>query len=293
MLQSGGGGGKDAVIELTDANFEKLVMGSKDLWLVEFFAPWCGHCQRLAPEWAKAAGELQGKVKLGVVDATVHTVLGSRYQVQGYPTIKVFAAGAKDSNSVSDYQGGRTASDIVQYALDKAADSIEPPELHQAVDTKVVTENCNDKPLCVVSFLPHILDSGAEGRNKYLSVLKELGEKYKKSGWGYVWSEAGAQPKLEEAFEVGGFGYPALVAVNTRKKKFATLRGSFDRQGIDEFLRAVSVGRGSTTPLRGDSLPELPKIEPWDGKDGEVPQEEDIDLSDVDMDEPDAKKEEL
>lgn len=269
-------------------------MNSKDLWLVEFFAPWCGHCQRLAPEWAKAAQELDGKVKLGAVDATVHTVIASRYQVQGYPTIKVFAAGLKDSRSVEDYQGGRTASDIVQYALDKAADSIEPPEILQAIDTTVLTENCNDKPLCVVSFLPHILDSQAEGRNKYLSLLKELGEKYKKTRWGWLWSEAGAQPKLEQAFEVGGFGYPALVAVNSRKKKFATLRGSFDRAGIDDFLRTVSVGRGSTASLRSDSLPELAKIEAWDGKDGEVPQEEEYDFSDLDMDdEPEKKKEEL
>ena len=38
-------GGSDAVVELTDANFEKLVLNSEDIWLVEFFAPWCGHCK--------------------------------------------------------------------------------------------------------------------------------------------------------------------------------------------------------------------------------------------------------
>lgn len=261
---------------------------------MEFFAPWCGHCQRLAPEWAKAASELEGKVKVGAVDATVHTVTASRYQVQGYPSIKVFAAGVKDSHSVEDYQGGRTASDIVQFALEKMAASIEPPEIEQAVDSKVLTGNCNEKPLCVISFLPHILDSGAEGRNKYLSVLKELGEKYKKNLWGWLWSEAGAQQKLEESLEIGGFGYPALVAVNARKKKYATLRGSFDRTGIDEFLRTVAVGRGATSALKGDSLPELSTVEAWDGKDGQLPQEEDIDLSDVDLDdEGDKKKEEL
>ena len=66
---------------LTDENFEKEVLGSKDLWLVEFFAPWCGHCQQLAPEFAKAATELEGKVKLGAVDATVNTKVAAKFKV--------------------------------------------------------------------------------------------------------------------------------------------------------------------------------------------------------------------
>lgn len=74
-------GGQDEVVELTDANFEKLVFGSKDLWLVEFFAPWCGHCKNLAPHWKSAASELKGKAKLGAYDATANSVFAQRYQV--------------------------------------------------------------------------------------------------------------------------------------------------------------------------------------------------------------------
>lgn len=69
------------VIELTDSNFQELVLDSNDMWLVEFFAPWCGHCQRLAPHWQEAATELKGKVKLGALDSTVHTVTSSKYGV--------------------------------------------------------------------------------------------------------------------------------------------------------------------------------------------------------------------
>lgn len=49
----GSGGSKKDVVELTDSNFDKTVLDSDEPWLVEFFAPWCGHCQRLEPEWAK------------------------------------------------------------------------------------------------------------------------------------------------------------------------------------------------------------------------------------------------
>jgi protein disulfide-isomerase A6 len=65
-------------------------------------------CKNLAPEWSRAATELKGKVKLGVVDATVHTQMSQRYGVQGFPTIKFFPAGKKDGQA-EEYNGGRTS----------------------------------------------------------------------------------------------------------------------------------------------------------------------------------------
>ena len=70
-------------MELTESNFKKLVLQSDDMWLIEFFAPWCGHCKSLEPHWKSAAGELKGKVKLGAVDATVHQELAQKYGVRG------------------------------------------------------------------------------------------------------------------------------------------------------------------------------------------------------------------
>lgn len=53
----------------------------------------------------------------------------------------------------------------------------------------------------------------------------------------WLWTEAGAQAELETALGIGGFGYPAMAAINSRKMKFALLKGSFSEQGINEFLR--------------------------------------------------------
>ncbi|XP_063357846.1 protein disulfide-isomerase A6 homolog [Cydia amplana] len=280
--KSGGSGDKSDVITLTDSNFKELVLDSEDLWLVEFYAPWCGHCKNLEPHWAKAATELKGKVKLGALDATVHQSMAGRYQVQGYPTIKMFPSGKKTSDSVEDYNGGRTSSDIVTWALEKLAENVPAPEVLQIVSSETM-KACSEKPLCVVSVLPHILDCNAACRHDYLAILKKLGDKYKSKMWGWVWSEAGAQTALEEALELGGFGYPAMAVVNAKKLKFSTLRGSFSETGINEFLRDLSFGRGQTAPVRGAEMPKIVSGDPWDGKDGELPPEEDIDLSDVDL----------
>ncbi|XP_076261162.1 protein disulfide-isomerase A6 homolog CaBP1 [Rhynchophorus ferrugineus] len=278
---SSSGGSSDDVIELTDSNFDKLVLQSDDMWLVEFFAPWCGHCKNLAPHWAKAATELKGKVKLGALDATVNQLKASQYGIQGYPTIKFFAPGSKSSSSAEEYDGGRTSSDIVTWALDKLAENIAAPEVLQVTSQDIFKNECEQKPLCIIAVLPHILDCQAECRNNYIQMLTELGDKFKKKMWGWIWAEAGAQQEMESVIDIGGFGYPAMAVINAKKMKYSILRGAFSKDGIYEFLRDLSYGKGNTAPVKGQVIPKIAKTESWDGKDGELPPEEDIDLSDV------------
>ncbi|XP_074472329.1 protein disulfide-isomerase A6 isoform X2 [Sebastes fasciatus] len=291
--QSGGGGGgsKEDVVELTDDNFDKMVLEGDAVWLVEFFAPWCGHCKSLEPEWAAAASavkeQTKGKVRLGAMDATVHQAVSGRYGIRGFPTIKIFRKGEEPE----DYQGGRTRGDIIEKALDLFSDNSAPPELAEILNEGILKKTCEDSQLCVIGVLPHILDTGAAGRNGYLEVMMKMAEKYKKKMWGWLWIEAGAQMELEAALGIGGFGYPAMAAINARKMKFALLRGSFSENGIHEFLRELSVGRGSTSTLGSGTMPKIHAVEAWDGKDGQLPVEEDYDLSDVDLD--DLDKDEL
>ena len=72
-----------------------------------------------------------------------------------------------------------------------------------------------------------------------------------------------------------------------KKMKYSILTGSFSYDGINEFLRDLSYGKGRTNPVRGAKLPKIAGVEAWDGKDGEMPVEDDIDLSDVDLDDKD------
>merc|ERR1719369_1059705 len=104
----------DSVVDLTPANFDKLVLKGEEVWIVEFYAPWCGHCQSLVPEYIKAAKALKGVVKVGAVNADEHKSLGGQYGVQGFPTIKIFGL---NKTKPEDYQGGRDVKGLVDGAM--------------------------------------------------------------------------------------------------------------------------------------------------------------------------------
>jgi protein disulfide-isomerase-like protein len=96
------------------------VLQSADHWLVEFFAPWCGHCKALAPEWTKAATQLKGTVRVGAVDCDVEKELCSKYDVKGFPTIKHYG---EDKSKPADYTGAREAPAIVKFGQEAAGAS--------------------------------------------------------------------------------------------------------------------------------------------------------------------------
>jgi len=146
---------KDGVLVLTDSNFDETI-AEFDKILVEFYAPWCGHCKQLAPEYAKAAAQLADHpVKLGMVDATEEKEIAKKFGIQGFPTLKFFNAGKP-----SDYQGGRQASDIVSFMKKKSGPPAEDvttkdrlAELAEANDAFVVGYFADKESAAAKAFL--------------------------------------------------------------------------------------------------------------------------------------------
>lgn len=107
----------EATLVLTKDNFDEIV-NNADIILVEFYAPWCGHCKSLAPEYEKAAKDLSQRsppIPLAKVDGTIESELASRFDVTGYPTIKIFRRG-----KMFDFNGPRQHQGIVDYMGEQA-----------------------------------------------------------------------------------------------------------------------------------------------------------------------------
>mmetsp|Transcript_5943 Transcript_5943/g.8026 ORF Transcript_5943/g.8026 Transcript_5943/m.8026 type:complete len:147 (-) Transcript_5943:57-497(-) len=110
----------DSVMVLTGTTFDSAVSDYRFI-LVEFYAPWCGHCKSLAPEYELAAKHFKKRWKKGEftevaiakVDATenMNKDLASRFGVTGYPSLKIF----KDGEYFQDYNGGREWKDMASH----------------------------------------------------------------------------------------------------------------------------------------------------------------------------------
>ncbi|KAI3945447.1 hypothetical protein MKW92_034237 [Papaver armeniacum] len=111
-----------SVVVLTGENFNEIVLDETKDVLVEFYAPWCGHCKSLAPIYEKVASayKLEGDVVIANLDADKHKDLAERYGISGFPTLKFFPKGNKAGE---DYDGGRDVDDFVSFINEKCGTS--------------------------------------------------------------------------------------------------------------------------------------------------------------------------
>ena len=112
------------VVELTASNYELTVGGELPVF-VKFYAPWCGHCKRIAPDWERLAEDatLKDKIIIAKIDCTVEEAPCTKGGVKGYPTLKLFE---KHQDTAERYEGGRTFDDLREFIGESLGDGCSP-----------------------------------------------------------------------------------------------------------------------------------------------------------------------
>jgi len=236
------------VVHLTEETFSKYVDGSNNI-LVEFYAPWCGHCKNLAPEWAIAGETFQPEddIVIAALDATTASAIATKYGVTGYPTIKFFPKG---STTPEDYKGGRTADTIVSWVNDK-------------VGTK---RKVKMAPSAVLALTAETFDKevlGAKGAlvefyAPWCGHCKSLAPKYEKLALAFAGEtdvliakvDATEEPDLANKYEVTG--YPTIKFFPPGSSEPESYEGGRE---VDDMVKFINEKVGTQRASDGDLLP--------------------------------------
>ena len=169
-------------------NYQELVIDNDKDVLVEFYAPWCGHCKALAPKYEELGAlygspELSKLVTIAKVDATANDVPD---EIQGFPTIKLFPAGKKDSPV--DYSGARTVEDLAAFikengshkaaaAFEEAQEAAESADLPE--QAAAASEKAEDATESVKSAASEGTESAKSGADAAASAASDVTESVK------------------------------------------------------------------------------------------------------------------
>ncbi|KAH9757873.1 protein disulfide-isomerase 5-2 [Citrus sinensis] len=204
------------VIELDESNFDSAI-SSFDYILVDFYAPWCGHCKRLAPQLDEAApilAKLKEPIVIAKVDADKYSRLASKQEIDAFPTLKIFMHGIP-----TEYYGPRKAELLVRYLKKFVAPDVSI--LNSDAEVSDFVENAG-------TFFPLFIGFGLDE-----SVMSNLALKYKKKAWFAV-----AKDFSEDTMVLYDFDkVPALVALQPSYNEHNIFYGPFDEEFLEEFIK--------------------------------------------------------
>ncbi|XP_012263697.2 thioredoxin domain-containing protein 5 homolog [Athalia rosae] len=111
----------NGLLELTEDTFDKHVSAGRHF--IKFYAPWCGHCQKLAPTWDELANSLRNDnlVSISKVDCTQHRAVCGQFDIKGYPTLLWI----EDGKRVDKYTGQRSHEELKAYVSMMLGKSVE------------------------------------------------------------------------------------------------------------------------------------------------------------------------
>ena len=110
------------VLAVSDDTFEREVLQSSTPVLVDFWAPWCGPCRVMAPQFEAAAGRMEPFVRLAKVDTQAQQALGARFGIRSIPTLALFLEGKE----IARQPGAMNAAEILRWTATNLTDGDAP-----------------------------------------------------------------------------------------------------------------------------------------------------------------------
>ena len=168
-----------------------------------------------------AIEKYHGKIKFGKVDTERNKNLFNRFNIESFPTIKVFDYGkSKKDNDTWVYKEQNNIEEMTKLCNQLIDDM--PKDLIQITNQTSFDSKCKGSLICIISFLPNIYDTNAKERNSLLTIAKLATTKFAKKPFVHFWIQAGDQLDLERDLNLG-FGFPAVIAIAPKKKLIGVL----------------------------------------------------------------------